>query len=131
MVNGPFTPGNGRIAADLFDFRKHVSGTDFNHDAASITTSPGVGGAANVQTSINNINTFIASLAGLGTAFISIPDGYDCYTFPAANFYFSNSVPSLDTFLTPLFAAIVANSTMPEGYERLTDGGILYIPAGT
>lgn len=131
MVNGPFTVGNGRIAADLFDFRKHVSGTDFLHTADSITTSPGVGGATNVQTSINNINTFIASLADLGTSFVAIPDGYDCYTDPAPNFYFSNTVPPLNDFLIPLFAAIMAGGTMPAGYERLKDGGILYIPAGT
>lgn len=131
MANGPFTPGNARIAADLFDFRKHTNGTDFLHSANHITTSPGVDGATNVQTSIDNINTFIASLSDLGTAFAAIPDGYDCYTDPAPNFYFSNAIPPLNDFLIPLFSAISTAGTMPTGYDRLKEGGILYIPAGT
>lgn len=132
MTNdGNFTQGIGRIAVDLFDFRRHVDGYGFNHRAIDITTSPGVDGATNVQTSINNINDFIASLAGKGTAFIAIPDGYNCYTNPAPNFYFSNSIPPLSDFLNPLFTAISTGSTMPAGYERLKNGGILYIPAGT
>jgi hypothetical protein len=131
MVNGPFTPGNGRIAADLFDFRKHVNGNDFNHNAVDIHNSPGVGGATNVQGSIDNINTFIASMAGAGIAFMAVPDGYNSYTNPAPNFYFSNIIPALDTFLNPLFAALAANTGIPAGYERLTRGGVIFIPAGT
>lgn len=131
MANGPFTTGNGRIAADLYDFLKHVGGEGFVHNAESVTNSPGVGGASTVQGSINNIISFIASLAGIGTAFASIPDGYNSYTNPAANYYFDNSVPSLSDFLIPLFAAIASGTGIPSGYERLSDGGILYIPAGT
>jgi hypothetical protein len=131
MANGPFTPGNGRIAADLFDFHKHVDGTDFKHHAANIIAAPGVGNATNVQTSIDNINAFIASLSGAGKAFVAIPDGYNCYTNPAPNFYFNNAIPSLSDFLIPLFAAIVAGSGIPAGYQRLAKGGVLYIPAGT
>jgi hypothetical protein len=133
MTNGPFTPSNGRgrIAADLYDFRHHVEGTAFKHAASQITTAPGVGGATDAQASFNNINTFIASLADKGTAFIAVPDGYNCYSNPAPNFYFSNTIPPLNNFLTPLFAAIVAGGAMPAGYSRLTKGGILYIPAGT
>lgn len=131
MVNGPFVPPVGRIAVDLYDFRKHIDGTSFRHSADQIDNSPGVGGATDVQGSINNINAFIASLADNGTAFSAIPDGYNSYTNPAPNFYFSNTVPPLSDFLIPLFAAIAAGTPMPEGYAKLASGGILYIPAGT
>lgn len=131
MADQTFIPGNGRIAADLFDFLKHVEGTAFKHTASQITTSPGVGGATDVQGSLDNVNTFIASLADQGKAFIAIPDGYNSYINPAPNFYFSNTIPALNTFLTPLFAAITAGGAMPTGYSRLKNGGILYLPAGT
>lgn len=136
-----FTPNvGGRISADLYDFYRHIKGSPLNngdpsnHEASTILTSPGVDGATDLQTSINNINDFISIVNQRGTAFASIPDGYNSYTYPNPNFYFDNTVPPLNDFLIPLFNAILLGSSLPGGYEiyeRIKYGGILYIPAGT
>lgn len=132
MSNSDFTPGpNKRITTDLFDFHKHINGENFRHESSSINTSPGINGATNLQSSINNIQDFINDMADIGTAFMAIPDGYNCYTNPAPNFYFDDSIPPLSDFLIDLFDAIYNQTTLPASYERLANGGVLFIPAGT
>ena len=127
----PASPNTPRIATDLNDFRNHTDGTNFNHAANQITNSPGVGGASNIQGSINNINSFIELMAAKGIGYATIPDGYNSYTYPSAGVYFNNTIPSLSDFLIPLFNNIISGSPVPSNYQRISKGGVLFIPSGT
>jgi hypothetical protein len=129
----PFNPAtNARIATDLNDFKSHIEGSGFKQNAASIDTEPGIGGAVDLQTSLNNLNSFIGASIENGVGYISVPrDGYNSYTFPSPGFYFNNSIPSLDSFLNPIFNDILTNVALPSAYARIQNGGVVLIPAGT
>jgi hypothetical protein len=138
-----FIPGIGRLTTGRFAFQDHLEGktppessTSFRHTADQIDMSPPViGGATTVQSSLANIASFITSQAGAGQGFITVGTGYDTYVNANGTYNYDPSIPSLDTVLNPILAAILAYQTsytpVPAAYERIRDGGIILIPAGT
>lgn len=142
MANNPqnpnYKPGVGRLVTDRYDFAGHYNGTEFRHNATQIDIlNPALvpGGATTVELALDAIQGFIEGQADVGGGFITVGDGYDTYHAANGNVNFDNTVPPLDTLLNPIFAAIVAyqnnNTPVPLAYERIKDGGIVVIKAGT
>lgn len=144
-----FIKGVGRLATDRYDFQDHLEGinppgfTDFRHTADQIDMNPPVlGGATTVQSTLNDVATFIAAQAGAGQGFVTVGSGYDTYHNANGQQNFDPNVPSLDTLLNPVFASIVAFQAavaagsgnpppVTTGFERIKFGGIVVIEAGT
>lgn len=128
-----FDPNTGgRLATPIESFHAHITGSGFNQPAASIITSPGINGAGDLQNSLNNIQTFINNANTNGVGYTAVPNTiYDSYFNASGGFFFNSATPSLDSFLNPIFAAIIAGSGLAPAYERLRFGGIVLIPSGT
>lgn len=127
-----FKPGQGRIATDLYDFKKHTDGYDFNHDASQIEINdPGsvFGNASNVEDALVNLS--MAATAEARQTFLTLGDGYDTWHNANGTTNFDNSVPSLDLLLNPIFNAIINNTSLPIAYQRLKNGGVIVLKSGT
>lgn len=143
MPNPNFIPGVGGLATSRYDFEGHVEGTAFRHNSSQIDVNPSVSIDGYVYFTVADTLTAIASsLANLETesiaqGFITVGDGYDTYASANGDTNFDNTVPSLDTLLNPIFTAITQYQTtgdissIPTGYSRIKDGGIVVIKAGT
>lgn len=134
MTTPNFIKGIGKLALDRFDAQKHFNGTEFRHTADQIDIeNPSLvfGDPATVEEALEDLNTFVISQLNAGVGFAVVPDGYDTWHNANGTINFDNTVPSLDTFLNPLFTAIVNNTTLPTGFDRIKRGGVLLIKAGT
>lgn len=136
--NLPFTPGIGRLATDRYDFESHINGTGFRQNASTINTdNPSLvyGDAATVEAGLENISAYITAQLNAGQGFITVGDGYNTYADANGTINYNNTIPSIDTILNPIFAAITAfqnnNTPVPSAYERIQDGGIIVIKSGT
>jgi len=134
-ANFPFIPGQGgRLATDRYDFQSHIDGAGFRHTADQtdiVNPSLVYGGATNVEQALEDINTLATSITAAGAGFIVVPDGYDCWHAANGTINLDPTVPTLDTFLNPLFAQITAGTPLPAAYARLQHGGVVLIKAGT
>ncbi len=139
-ANFPFIPGQGgRLALDRYDAQAHFNGTNFRHTADQIDIlhpSLVYGDPSTVEQALENLAGIPASITALGVAYISIPDGYNCWASANGTDNLNPNTPFLDAFLNPLFAAITATQSgtytaLPAQYARLQYGGVVYIPAGT
>ncbi len=138
MANIPpnYTPNVGGLSTNRYDFETHVvTGTAFRHNATQIDLlDPVVVGTetyTTVETAIDAITGVLAGGSAAEVGLITIPDGYDTYHAANNTSNFDHTIPSLDTFLNPLFSALMSGNGIPTPYAALTDGGILVIPSGT
>lgn len=135
MANPNFNSTHGALATNRFDFQSHIDGTAFRHNANEIDVNPSIYSGITVEGSLTNIATAITSLiaaqAAVGQGFVTVGDGYDTWHIADGNTNFDPSVPSLDVLLNPVFNAIINNTTIPVGFERVHRGGIIIIKAGT
>lgn len=130
-----FNPNvGGRLATAREDFEAHIEGQNFRHTADQINLlnpADAFGSPANVEVGLSNINQFIISAQDNGVGFLVVPDGYDCYHTSNGIINFDPTIPTLDSFLNPLFNMIYNNIQLPMEYARIKDGGIVLIKAGT
>lgn len=143
MSNPPnYIPGIGRLSTDRYQFQNHLDGvnpagfTDFRHSADQTDMNPPIyNNATTVQSTLAGIASFITGEGGLAQGFISLGDGYNCYANATQSIAYDPTVPSIDLLLNPVFAAITAyqnNFTpVPTSYDRIKDGGIIVLKAGT
>jgi hypothetical protein len=138
MVNNsnfPFVPGQGgQLATSRFDFQAHITGTNFRHTADQIDVlNPSLvyGNATTVEQALEDLNALSSLLSIATTGFISNPDGYDCWHAANGTTNLDPTIPTLDTFLNPLFTMITNGTPLPTAYARLQHGGVLFIKAGT
>jgi hypothetical protein len=140
MATPNFTKGIGRLATDRYDFQLHLEGqnpsgfTDFRHTADQVDIlNPFLvfGVPTTVEQALENITGFITAETNAGIGFACVPDGYDTYHNQNGTINFDPTVPSLDTFLIPLFTAIINGNPVPPQFARLQHGGILLIKSGT
>lgn len=129
-----FNKGTGALVVDRYAFQKHINGQSFRHAADQIDLtqiSTNLDSATTVQGAFNSISDFITAASNNGIGYLAVPDGYD--TWHSANGYinFDNTIPSLDTVLNPVFSAIINNTTIPAGFERIKNGGVILLKAGT
>ena len=114
--NGRLQEG-GQLATHKQDFNAHVTGGDWRHDATQVDMSPpipGLGGAT-VQEALENLLSVVQSS---GTGFVSIGqvDGYALGSYNVG----ATGISDLRDALLAAFAD-----------ERLTNGGVVLILAGT
>jgi hypothetical protein len=140
-----FKRGTGRLAVDRFDFEAHLEGRnptaegsayvhDFRHNASHVLVdNPELvyGNPENVEQALENIQNFINFLSNIGQGFVTVGDGYDTWHNADGSVNFDPDVPSLDTLLIPVFAAISAGSGVPEEFKRVQRGGVILIKSGT
>ncbi len=129
-----YTKGVGRLVVDRYDFQKHIEGTDFRHQAASIDLDGALvslGNALDVQTALTNLNTYIDLQSGIGQGFITVGDGYNTWHAADGETNFDNAIPALNIVLQPIFDAILSDTPLSAGYSRIQHGGIIVIKAGT
>lgn len=111
------TQEGGRLAVHKQDFNAHVSGDDFRQAATTVDMSPvipNVGGST-VQAALENLTDIITS-AGSGFVSIGSDDGYASGTY------------NVGTLTTPTFVDAF-NAALAD--ERLTNGGVILVMAGT
>src|SRR5271166_702686 len=136
-----YTPGGpGALVTSRYDFQNHVTGMAFRHTADQIDLGSNdmpapiyINGIPyyNVETVLTAIASNLITTSSAEVGFLTVLDGYDTYHAPTDTVYFDHTIPSLDTFLNPLFAALNSGTGIPIEYTGLTDGGILVIPEGT
>jgi hypothetical protein len=137
-----FTPGTGRLVTDRFQFENHLQGTNppgssgFRHTADQIDMqSVLISGDTTVQETLASIVSSISGGSAYDLGFITVPNTYDTYANANGTINFNNQTPSLDTFLNPIFTAITNYqnnyTAVPAQFERIKDGGIVIIQAGT
>ncbi len=135
MSNSLFKTSSGaRLAADVFDFHKHIDGGQFHHQADDIDiTDPSqvYGNATNVEDALNNINDYINGQASAGQGFVTIGDGYDVWHAANGSVNFDPSIPTLNSLLNPLFTRIYNGQSVPAQFQRIAGSGIIVIKAGT
>ena len=133
----------GKLAVDRYDFKNHLEGINpspsqgsdsFRHKANQIDmANPGLayGNPSTVEQALDNLGSFVNFELNAGTGFICVPDGYDTYWKANGVINFDPTIPSLDTFLNPIFNAIIAGTPLPAQYSRIQHGGTILIKAGT
>lgn len=130
-----YNPAFGGFAANREDLASHTDGTAFRHTSLEIDNSPAIPingvSTTTVAGSLTTIAAYITANAGDGQGFISVPDGYDTWHNANGTINYDPTVPALDTFLNPIFSAILNNTALPAQYQRIKYGGIVLIPAGT
>src|SRR5579885_567966 len=134
MTTPNFTKSVGRLVLDRYDAEKHFNGTDFRHKADQIDiNNPSLvyNNPSNVEQALEYLNNFVISQELAGVGYIAVPDGYDTYHAQNGTINFDTTIPSLDTFLNPIFNAIINDTNLPSGFERIRHGGIIFIKAGT
>lgn len=132
--NSNYKKGIGRLVVDRYDFQRHIDGTDFQHNAIGINLSTpltSLGNATNVQTAFDNLNTYIGLQSSAGQGLITVGDGYDTWHAADGNINFDNTIPALNLILKPAFDAIINGTTIPAQFQRVANGGIVVIKAGT
>lgn len=136
-----FIKGTGRLALDRFDAQAHFNGTNFRHKASYIDIdNPSLvfDNATTVEQALEDLNTFVTSAINNGIGYAFLPDGYNTYHNANGTINFDTTIPSLDTFLNPVFASIVQiqagtspTHPLPAGFSRVQYGGVILIKAGT
>jgi hypothetical protein len=130
-----FVPSQGGgLATSRYDFQAHINGTNFRHTADQINVlNPSLvyGGATNVEQALEDLNGLSTIISNTGAGFIVVPDGYNAYHAANGTNNLDPTIPTLDTFLNPLFALITAGSPLPANYSRLQHGGVVLIKSGT
>ena len=144
--NIPFVPGQGgRLATSRLDFQDHLEGinppgfTDFRHTADQIDVlnpSLVIDNSPTVEIALENLSSSINTLIAEGGGYITIGDGYNAWVNANGSTNLDPNIPTLDTFLNPLFASIYppptgTYSALPPAYARLQFGGVILIKAGT
>lgn len=134
MANPTYISPHGGLATNRYDFESHIQGTAFRHNSNQIDVNPTVTiqgtPYSNVDGALNGIANYIASQAS-GFGFVIVGDGYDTWHAANGTVNFDENIPPLDVLLNPVFDAIVNNTTMPTGFEKIVRGGLIFIKAGT
>lgn len=147
MADNPnFNRGIGALTTSRFDFENHLQGkaapdslgshqvASFRHLASHIDVdSPSLvyGNPSNVQQALEYIKNFIDILSNIGEGFTTVGDGYDAWHNADGNINFDPTVPTLDSYLNPIFTNIVNDGYIPTEFERIRKGGILLVKSGT
>lgn len=147
MADNPnFNRGIGALTTSRFDFENHLQGkavpdssgshyvASFRHLASHIdvdTPSLVYGSPSNVQQALEYIKNFIDILSNIGKGFTTVGDGYDAWHNADGSINFDPAVPTLDSYLNPIFTNIVNDGYIPTEFERIRRGGILLVKSGT
>ena len=147
MADNPnFNRGIGALTTSRFDFENHLQGkaapdssgshyvASFRHSASHIdvdTPSLVYGSPSNVQQALEYIKNFIDILSNIGEGFTTVGDGYDAWHNADGSINFDPAVPTLDSYLNPIFTNIVNDGYIPTEFERIRRGGILLVKSGT
>lgn len=147
MADNPnFNRGVGALSTSRFDFENHLQGkaapdssgshykASFRHLASQIDVdNPSLvyGAPSNVEQALENIKNFIDILSNIGEGFTTVGDGYDAWHDADGNINFDPAVPTLDSYLNPIFTNIINDGYIPTEFERVRRGGIILVKSGT
>lgn len=130
-----YTSPRGALATNRYDFQNHVDGYAFRHNSDQVDVNPPVviqnTTVTTVADALTAISNYIVQDQSGGQGFITVGDGYDTWHNANGSINFDNTVPPLNDILKPVFDAIINNTTIPAGFERIQRGGIILIKAGT
>lgn len=128
-----YTRGKGRIAVDLYDFKDHTDGYSSKHSASSIEVDNTFiyNNGTNVQDVLEDLSVFANAQSNNTEGFVSIPDGYNTWENANGIINFDPTIPSLDLLLNEVFQNIYNKSAVPARFERVKNGGVILLKAGT